>query len=163
MIARVLCAALVVCACAGCSSVGGIAGAIAGFATGAITANPVLGVTAGVSVKAGFDAAGKRLARNRSHAEHDARASLIGDMNPGDTRAWDLRHRFPPSEVRGELRVIRLIDTPLAMCKEVLFSVVEEKAEETERAWFSATACRDDQGWKWATAEPAVERWRNLQ
>jgi hypothetical protein len=33
----------------------------------------------------------------------------------------------------------------------------------TTRAFYTATICRDDGKWKWATAEPATERWGALQ
>ena len=61
----------------------------------------------------------------------------------------------------GEVRVIRLIQTPLALCKEALFSVAAGEGE--EREWFSTTACDEGDRWRWAAAEPAVERWGNLQ
>ena len=160
---RLWLAAAALCALTGCSTLGGFAGAVAGFATGAATSDPAIGVAVGVTVRAAVDAAGKRAARLRSRAEHDAIASLAGDMNPGDTRLWEVRHRVPPRYGRGEVRVVRVIDTPLAQCKELLFSVVQHDALRAQRSWYSTTACRQGSGWKWAVAEPAVDRWRNLQ
>jgi hypothetical protein len=63
----------------------------------------------------------------------------------------------------GEVRVIRVIDTPLARCKEVAFSVVKNAGEPASGAWFTSTACDQGGRWKWAVPEPAVERWTNLQ
>jgi hypothetical protein len=31
------------------------------------------------------------------------------------------------------------------------------------RAFYTATVCRDATQWKWATAEPATERWGAMQ
>jgi hypothetical protein len=74
-----------------------------------------------------------------------------------------VRHDLPIGNERGEVRVLRDIDTPLARCKEVLFSVESGKAAESDRQWFLASACRQGARWKWATAEPATERWTSLQ
>jgi hypothetical protein len=47
-----------------------------------------------------------------------------------------------------------------------MFTVADLKGatppDDAARAWFSANICRQDQRWKWAIAEPAVERWGSL-
>ena len=81
----------------------------------------------------------------------------------GEVRPWEVRHNLPIGNERGEVRVVRAIETPLAQCKEALFSVDSGKAEAPERQWFLASACRQQSRWKWAAAEPTTERWTSLQ
>lgn len=151
---------------AGCSTVGGLAGTVAGITTGSFTSNPAIGIAVSVSVKALTDAQVKKLLRSLQQDEQDAIAAMAGAMAPGEIRQWQVRHIVPYGNNQGEIQVTRVIDTPLASCKEVMFSVVERKAEppsdDVPRAWFSANVCRQDQRWKWALAEPAVERWGSL-
>ena len=56
--------------------------------------------------------------------------------------------------------MVRAIPNPLAPCKQVLFSVEEKDAP---AAWYSVDICQQQEHWKWASAEPAVERWGYLQ
>lgn len=151
---------------AGCSTVGGLAGTVAGITTGSFTSNPAIGIAVSVSVKALTDAQVKKLLRSLQQDEQDAIGAMAGAMAPGEIRQWQVRHLIPYGNNQGEIQVTRVIDTPLASCKEVMFSVVERKAEQpaddVPRAWFSANVCRQDQRWKWALAEPAVERWGSL-
>jgi hypothetical protein len=147
----------------GCAAVGGFVGAAAGIATSIATTNPAIGLSVGIAVQAGTNEAVRTFSRRRQHSEHDAIASLVSDMNPGETREWRHAHMIGSGSDHGEVRVIRLIDTPLAPCKELLFSYVTGEGEKTARAWFTTTACRHAGRWRWAAAEPAVERWGNLQ
>jgi hypothetical protein len=91
---------------------------------------------------------------------------MAGAMSPGEIRQWQVRHFIPYGNNQGELQVTRVIDTPLASCKEVMFSVIERKAAspagDVPRSWFSTSVCRQDQAWKWAIAEPAVARWGSM-
>jgi hypothetical protein len=151
---------------AGCSTVGGLAGAVAGIATGSFTSNPAVGIAVSVSVKAVTDAEIKKLLRSLQQDEQDEIAALAGAMTPGEIRRWQVRHAIPYGNKQGEIQVTRVIDTPLASCREVMFTVDDSKApaatDEGPRAWFSANVCRQDARWKWAIAEPAVERWGSL-
>lgn len=150
----------------GCSTVGGLAGAVAGITTGSFTSNPAIGVAVSVSVKAATDAGIKNLLRSLHQDEQDEIAALAGAMTPGEIRPWQVRHRIPYGNSQGEMQVTRVIDTPLARCKEVMFRVLEGKAAspagDAPQAWYAASVCRQDQRWKWAIAEPAVERWGSL-
>jgi len=151
---------------AGCSTVGGLAGTVAGITTGSFTSNPAIGIAVSVSVKAVTDAQVKRLLRSLQQDEQDEIAALAGAMTPGEIRQWQIRHVIPYGNNEGEMQVTRVIDTPLASCKEVMFTVAERKATapsgDVPRSWFSANVCRQDSRWKWAIAEPAVERWGSL-
>lgn len=148
---------------AGCSGIGGYAGAAAGIASSAVTANPAVGYGIGIGVKAGTDAALKRFFRNWQQAEQDEIATLIGRLAEGDSHPWSIRHPLPYGNEQGELRVTRVIKTPLVVCKEALFSVVEGEGEKRVDAWYTVTACPQTSQWKWAVAEPAVSRWGFLQ
>lgn len=150
----------------GCSTIGGLAGTVAGITTGSFTSNPAIGIAVSVSVKAATDAGIRKLLRSLHKDEQDAIAALAGDMEPGETRQWQVRHRIPYGNNQGELQVTRAISTPLANCKEVMFTVAERDAApataEAPQSWFAAQVCLQEKRWKWAIAEPAVERWGAL-
>ena len=150
----------------GCSTVGGLAGTVAGIATGSFTSNPAIGVAVSVSVKAATDAGVKNMLRSLQQDEQDEIAALAGTMAPGEIRPWQVRHIIPYGNNQGDMQVTRVIDTPLASCKEIMFTVVDRKAappaDDSARSWFAANVCRQDRRWKWAIAEPAVERWGSL-
>jgi hypothetical protein len=157
-------AALAACslALAGCSALGGFAGAIAALGTSAATANPIVGISVGIGVKAAADAGLKYVSRRNQHGIQNAVAAAAADVAPGQGARYEHAHAIGSGVDRGEVRVVRLIDTPLAACKEILFSV--EHGGETPRVeWFSTSACRNGDAWQWAGVEPAVERWGNLQ
>ena len=162
MIARPL-GALALTLLAGCSAVGGLTGAAASFATAVATANPVIGLTVGIGVKAATDATVKTVQRRRQQTEQDAIATAVSDMQPGESRVWHARHIAGTGTEHGEVRVVRAFETPLATCKEILFSVIDGDDANATRAWFATTACLRGDRWKWAAAEPAVERWGSLQ
>jgi hypothetical protein len=141
---------------------GGFAGAAAALATGAATANPIIGVSVGIAVKAAADEGLDYVAKRKQREEHDAIVAMVHDMKPGERGHWVRSHLVGSGVERGEVRVVRVIDTPLAMCKELLFSV-ERDGDKPRADWFTTTACRNGDVWRWAAAEPAVERWGNLQ
>lgn len=147
---------------AGCSSVGGFAGAAASLATSVATANPIVGISVGIGVKAATEQGLQYMARRRQRSEHDAIVAVARDMAPGERGRWQHTHFIGSGLDRGEVRVVRVIETPLAMCKELLFSV-ERDGESPRVDWFTTTACSNGEVWQWAAAEPAVERWGNLQ
>lgn len=147
----------------GCAAIGGFAGAAASLATSAATSNAAIALSVGIGVKTATDEASRYVARRLQRSEQEAIAAVVSDMKPGDTAGWQLAHLIGSGSDRGEVRVTRVIATPLALCQEVLFSVPRSGEAETRHAWFTTTLCRDGKLWKWAAAEPAVERWGNLQ
>ena len=164
VIARVRVYALLACTglLSGCSSIGGFVGAAASIVTGVATGNPIVGVSVGIGVKAATDQGMQYVSRRFSREEHDAIVGAAADVAPGGSGRWE-RERFIGSGVeRGEVRVLRLIETPLATCKELLFSV-EREGWNAGASWYTTSACRQGDRWVWAAAEPAVERWGNLQ
>jgi hypothetical protein len=146
----------------GCAAVSDITGAVAGFAAGALTANPAIGIGVGIAVRAGTAETLGRIARVRRDAEHRAIVAAIADAPAGERRIWSL-DREVGGDTHGEARVVRLIETPIAVCKEVAFTVSRGEGTVAFGDWFTTIACFDGQSWRWAIAEPAVERWTNLQ
>jgi hypothetical protein len=148
---------------AGCNATVQVAAVVSGGAAGGITANPAIGFAVGVAVDAGATYAVRYYGRTRQGAEQDAIAEVAGDLPIGTEAAWKIEHTIPIGDEHGRLRVVRAIDTQLATCKEIAFSVDEGKGAKLQRSWFTADVCKQAQRWKWASAEPAVERWGFLQ
>jgi hypothetical protein len=148
---------------AACSSAGGIAGAVAGAATGAVSMNPVVGYAVAVGVRAGTDSAVSYVMRSRQNAEQTAIAAVAGPLPPGVIMPWAIEHDIPIGDEHGEVQVARLISTPLAVCEEIVFSVARHKAPQPNDPHYVATTCHQADGWRWASAEPAVARWGVLQ
>lgn len=146
----------------GCKDFGTIAGVASGAATGAATGSPAIGIAVGIGVSAGGNFLVRYIARVRAGAEQDVIAETAGALPVGGAAAWAIHHTIPIDNEHGELRVIDAIDTPLALCKEVVFSV-DDGGARGPRSWYAVDVCRDPKGWKWATAEFAVERWGSLQ
>lgn len=147
----------------GCASVGAAVGAVAGIATGTVSANPAVGIGVGIAVQGATDEAVKRYMRSMHTDQQDAISTLAGEMDVGETRSWRVKHRIPLENGHGEVRVTRAFATPLANCKEFVFSVADGEASGAPQHWYTASACQEDSQWKWASAEPAVERWGTLQ
>ncbi|MCK8784910.1 hypothetical protein M0638_11010 [Roseomonas sp. NAR14] len=147
---------------AGCQAAPQVAGAVTAVVTGGASGNPAVGFASGVAVAAATSAGVRYYGRSRARGEQDAIAAVAGRTEPGVVARWQIRHDIPIGNAAGELRVVRRIDTPLAECREILFAVVEKEADASRR-WFAATVCRQGEAWKWASAEPAVSRWGNLQ
>ena len=144
----------------GCSSTGEIVGVVTGAAAGGATANPAVGFGVAVATAAAADYATKIVAKSWHGGEQDAIATTAAPLPVGASAPWRIVHFVPIGDEHGELQVVRRIENPLAPCKQVLFSVVAGKRPPD---WYSVDICQDTQGWKWASAEPAVARWGYLQ
>ncbi len=156
--------ALAAVALAGCtSSLGGIVGAATGTAAAVGSGNPAVGAAVGVGTRAAADYGVRHVSRRWHRTEQDALAAAVGSMAVGEARPWEARHDLPFGDKRGEVRVLRAVETPLAECREALFSVASGGGPDAPRRWFVTSACRQAEGWKWAAAEPATERWGSLQ
>lgn len=142
----------------GCAVAGDAAGFIAGGAAGSATANPAIGFAVGVGVKAGVDELQRYVTRRRWGGEQDAIATAAGDAPLNKPRTWEIRHTIPIGNEHGQLEAVREFATPVATCRQVVFSVADDTP-----ALFSTTLCRQAKGWVWAAAEPAVDRWGSLQ
>jgi hypothetical protein len=148
---------------AGCNSVTQIAAVVAGGAAGGATASPAVGFAVAVAVDAGASYVVRYYGRTRQGAEQDAIAEVAGELPAGTDAAWKIEHTIPIGDEHGRLRVVREIDSPLASCKEIAFSVDKGEGDKLKRAWFTSDVCKQAERWKWASAEPAVERWGFLQ
>ena len=146
---------------AGCKAAGEITGLVAGGVAGGASVNPAVGYAVGVGTAVAADYAFRYVARVRQNGEQDAIAASAGPLTEGQTASWYIRHDIPVGNEGGWVQVVREIDTPLARCREVLFSIHDDPP--APEAWFTTTICRNGPRWKWAQAEPAVERWGFLQ
>ncbi|WP_207446708.1 hypothetical protein [Roseomonas marmotae] len=146
---------------AGCDAAGGIVGGLSGVTAGIATGNAAVGYAVGVGIRAATDATIEYVLRRVRSGEQDSIAATAGAIVPGEVVNWKVEHALPfgYGDAEGTVQVLRLIDTPLAQCREVAVGTGEGE----ERATIIAMVCRQDTGWKWAMAEPAVERWGVLQ
>lgn len=145
----------------GCAAVGDITGAVAGLAAGAATANPAIGISVGIATRAAAREGLQWFARRQQGDEQAAIVAAAAQLGVGESGRWSVVQPIT-GDARGEVRVVRLIETPLARCKEVAFSVVNGESDAAP-LWFTTVACHDGLMWRWAAAEPAVARWGNLQ
>lgn len=148
----------------GCGQLADVTGAVAGGGAALVSANPAVGYGVGIGVRAATSAGLRYVIRRRETAAQDEVATVVGVLLPGESRRWRIEHDIPIGNAEGEVRLVRVLDNALAPCREALFSVDDGKADaEAPRQWFLATACRQGERWKWASAEPAVARWGSLQ
>jgi hypothetical protein len=146
----------------GCQTAADLTGLATGGAAGGATASPAVGFIVGVATRAAVLRGLNAVERRRHRTEQDAIAEAAGDLPDGGSAPWQARHDIPIGDTDGEVRVVRSIDTPLAACKEIAFSVADDPPP-APLAWFGTTICRQADGWRWALAEPAVARWGFLQ
>jgi hypothetical protein len=159
----------------GCSSLlseGAAAGAGIGGASIAHSIGANGAVTAGVGIGTQAAAmAGVQYVEKRFHkTEQDAIAQIAGPLPVGQVVHWSVTHTAPiEDDEQGELTVSRVIVAPPASrpdaldCKEIVFSVDTNDQNIPRRAFYTASVCRDGEVWRWASAEPATERWGSLQ
>jgi hypothetical protein len=158
-------------ACQACSSLyseGAQAGAgIAGAATAAkVTHNAAvatgIGLGAVAAAKAGVQYSERIVHRNTQ----DSIAKAAGPLDVGGVAPWSITHSLPiEDDEHGRVTVSRTISSGALDCKEVVFSVDRDATKEAaaSSAFYVAAVCRDGNAWKWASAEPATDRWGALQ
>ncbi len=154
-----LLAAVLLPALAGCAAATNVAALGVGVASGSATANPAVGFAIGVATQAGLRELGRYVVRRRQTGEQDAIADAAGGAAVGATVPWEIRHTIPIGNEHGDLAVAREYATPIATCREVVFTV----RNGADRGIFTTSLCRQAARWKWAAAEPATERWGYLQ
>lgn len=143
------------------ADVAGIAGA--GVAS-AVTKSPAAAAGIGLGIAAGANAGLQYTERNVHRAEQDRIAAAAGALEPGAVGTWSVTHDIPiEDDEHGSVVVTRTLGTPAFTCREIVFSVDTEKKQQVQRAFYTAMVCRDGKTWKWASAEPATERWGALQ
>ena len=118
-------------------------------------------------MNAAASAAVKAIEKRVHRTEQDSIAAAAGPLAIGDTARWSSGHYKVSVEANehGELTVSRLIRAGNLDCKEIVFSVdhIATKNVPASSAFYVASICRDGENWKWASAEPATERWGALQ
>ena len=160
----------------GCSSVltqsaGAGAGIGAAAISHAITSNGAVTAGVGLGTQAAALAGVQYLEKQVHEKEQNAIAGAAGGVPVGGVGAWRVTHEIPiEDDQHGELTVTRDIapavpagDEPAFVCKEIIFSVDTTQHHRLHRDFYTADVCRDGLVWKWATAEPATERWGALQ
>jgi len=162
-------AALALLALAGCdeatqNSAGPLGGAAVGFGVSGITANPFIGYAAGIGAQAAITSLQKYLSRKLHQGEQDNIAAAVAVLQPGEMAPWHISFAIPIGAEHGDVTVTRVVFSPLTVCKEVAFTVIDGKKPDAPRGVYITSACRESDGtWQWAEAEPAVARWGFLQ
>jgi hypothetical protein len=170
-----LLAALVIAAVAtalsGCSSLysesatagAGIAGAaIAGSVTNNAAVATGIGLGAVAAARAGVQYSERVIHRNTQNGI----AQVAGPLDVGGVAPWSVTHSVPLEEdEHGRVTVSRVISSGPLDCKEIVFSVDKTATQDkpASSAFYVASICRDGTAWRWASAEPATERWGALQ
>jgi hypothetical protein len=145
----------------GTSAGAGIAGA--GVAH-ALTHNAGFTTGIGLGVQAAARAGLQYAEREVHQTEQDRIAAVAGTLPVGAVAAWQVVHDVPiERDEHGEVTVSRELGNADFACREIVFSVDHDEKHGTVREFYTADVCRDGARWKWATAEPATERWGALQ
>jgi hypothetical protein len=149
---------------AGCTSIltettSAGAGVAAAGVSRAVTKDPAVVTGIGLAAQAAARAGLQYTERKVHQSEQDGIAAIAGSLPVGDVAKWQVVHDLPiETNEHGEVTVSRTLGNADIACKEIVFSVDGDTP-----AFYTATICRDGAKWKWATAEPATERWGALQ
>lgn len=155
----------------GCSSVvtegGSAAAGVAGTVIATkVTNNAAVAAGIGLGVQAAARAGIQYEQRKIHGEEQDVIAHAAGDLAVGAVTNWQVKHSLPLEDnQRGRATVSRIISSQGMECKEIVFSIdgLVDKIRNATTEFYVATICRSESGWKWASAEPATERWGALQ
>jgi hypothetical protein len=155
----------------GCSSLyTESASAGAGIAGAAVASKVTRNAAVATGIGLGAVAAAKAGVQYTERVIHthtqDAIATAAGPLAVGAVAPWSIKHSVPIEDSEhGRVTVSRTISTGALDCKEIVFSVDQDatKKEPASSAFYVASVCRDGTTWKWASAEPATERWGALQ
>ncbi|AMO99319.1 hypothetical protein CAter282_1433 [Collimonas arenae] len=155
----------------GCSSVvtegSSAAAGVAGTAlAGKVTNNAAVATGIGLGVQAAARAGVQYEQRKIHGEEQDAIASVAGSLAAGAVANWQIQHSLPLEDnERGRVTVSRIISSQGMSCKEIVFSVdgLVGQAGKPTSEFYVATICQSGANWKWASVEPATERWGALQ
>jgi hypothetical protein len=157
------------CCTAGCSSLlnqgsAELAGVGGAAIAGAVTTDAALATGIGLGAQALGQAALQSAQRRVRRAAQDKIAEAAGELEPGAVASWDIDHGVQlEKDERGRVTVSRVISGGDLHCKEIVFSVDSVVEGNPHSGFYLAAICRDGARWKWASAEPATERWGSLQ
>ena len=158
-------------ALSGCSSLyteGATAGAgVAGAALASkVTRNAAVATGIGLGAVAAARAGVQYSERVVHKNTQDGIAKIAGPLDVGAIAPWSVTHSVPiEDDEHGRVTVSRTISAGALDCKEIVFSVDQSATRNVpaSSAFYVASICRDGDNWKWASAEPATERWGALQ
>ena len=140
---------------------------IAGAALAAkVTSNAAVATGIGLGTVA-VAKAGVQYTERVVHQEtQDSIAAAAGPLRLGAVANWQVSHAMPiEDDEQGRVTVSRMISGGKLDCKEIVFSVDTAATHNASAssAFYVASICKDGEIWKWASAEPATERWGSLQ
>jgi hypothetical protein len=141
----------------------GIAGAAI---AGKVTDNAAAATGIGLGVVAAAKAGVQYTQRVVHQQTQDSIAAAAAALSLGEVANWSVSHTMPIEEdEQGRVTVSRTISKGQLECKEIVFSVDVAATAKTpaSSAFYVGAICRDGDKWKWASAEPATERWGSLQ
>jgi hypothetical protein len=134
------------------ASTAGVAAGIA-HATGSALVGTAAGIGAGIGIDAGIKYAQRRIHRNAQ----DAVAIAAGPLSVGQSARWNIDDWLPLTDRHGTVEIARSFGKAIP-CKDVVFDVDDDDD------LYVTTVCADKKGiWRWALAEPTVDRWGTLQ
>lgn len=153
----------------GCSSflqqgAGAVAGVGGAAVAASVTSDAAVATGIGVGVQSLAQAGVQRAQRVVHTALQDRIAAVAGGLAVGEVGSWEMVHPIPVEPAsRGEVTVSRTVGAAALSCREIVFSVENRPRAENSKGFYVAMICRDGDRWKWASAEPATERWGSLQ
>ena len=156
-------------AMSGCSSflqqgTGAVAGVSGSAIAAGITSDAAVATGIGVGVQSLAQAGVQRAQRSFHTTLQDRIAGIAGPLAVGEVASWEVSHPVPiEPDSRGEVTVSRKVGARALDCREIVFSVENGPRAESGKGFYVAMICRDGARWKWASAEPATERWGSLQ
>lgn len=148
-----------------CSSTGSAvdsaisAASTAGVASGVAkaTGSALVGTAAGIGAGLGIDWSIKYAEREIHRNAQDAIAQAAGPLIVGQSARWNIDHWLPLWEKHGTVEIARSFGEAIP-CKDAVFTVDDNDDV------YVTTVCQDKKGtWRWALAEPTVDRWGSLQ
>ncbi|MFC3125743.1 hypothetical protein ACFOD4_11760 [Pseudoroseomonas globiformis] len=131
----------------------------------AVSDNGAVAAGIGIGVQSLARAGLQYTQRELQQAEQDSIAGAAGPLSMGVVATWSVRHAIPLAyDNQGRVTVAREIGALGLACREIVFSVEQRDDAALETAeFYTAIICRAGDRWKWASAEPATERWGSLQ
>lgn len=129
-----------------------------------VTSDAAVATGIGVGVQSLAQAGVQRAQKSVHTTFQDKIAAVAGGLAVGEVGSWEMVHPVPIEPAsRGEVTVSRTVGARSLECREIVFSVDNGPRAESSKGFYVAMICRDGARWKWASAEPATERWGSLQ
>ena len=144
------------------ASTADVAGVASAGITSGVTKNAAVGTGIGLGVAAGAGAGLHYVERRVHHTEQQAIADAAGPLPIGQVASWRVEHTLPiEANQHGQVTVFRVASAPGFTCKQIVFSIENERNQPEQ--FYTASICFNGQHWEWALAEPSTARWDGLQ